>query len=185
MSININGFNATPLVPSLHLQPNGAFTREALGEDINLRQSLINQNYLAALLNDPRVVLDEEHNRVAVTLEGSVGPRVNVTIKDYALSEKTQVELLPIKREGNIDPSAIVEGGRRIRNRLQEEGYFFAEVNAICTVDTAVPDLGPNGTKDTCDNLNPESLTGHTVNIDYQIDRGRPLSSHRHQDHRH
>ena len=30
-------------------------------------------------------------------------------------------------REGNIDVSAIEEGARRLRNKLQEDGYFFTE----------------------------------------------------------
>ena len=54
------------------------------------------------------------------------------SVKNYEISEKTQRELLPVRREGNIDYSAIVEGARRIRNKLQEDGYFFAEVTQIC-----------------------------------------------------
>ena len=53
------------------------------------------------------------------------------------MSEKTARELLPVKREGNIDVSAIVEGARRLRNKLQEEGYFFAEVTASLHRDAA------------------------------------------------
>ena len=51
-----------------------------------------------------------------------------------------------MKREGNVDFSAIVEGARRVRNKLQEDGFFFAEVTQTCTVSNPPPDLGPNGT---------------------------------------
>src|SRR4030095_2664939 len=34
-------------------------------------------------------------------------------------------------------------------------------------------DLGPNGTEDTCENLNPIPLTGHNVTIEYDVEQGR------------
>ncbi len=104
-----------------------------------------------------------------------LGPKVNVVVKNYEMSEKTQRELLPVKREGNIDFSAIVEGARRIRNKLQEDGYFFAEVTQTCTVSNPPPDLGPNGTEETCQNLNPANLTGHNVSIEYEVEQRRRL----------
>ncbi len=107
------------------------FTREALGEDIKrIRDAIIAQGNLAPQLQDPRVERDDQTNRITINLQGGIGPKVNVVIKDYELNEKTQRELLPVKREGNIDLSAIEEGARRLRNKLQEEGYFFAEVAA-------------------------------------------------------
>jgi outer membrane protein insertion porin family len=33
--------------------------------------------------------------------------------------------------------------------------------------------MGPNGTKETCENLNPTTLTGNNVEIEYQVERGR------------
>jgi outer membrane protein insertion porin family len=89
------------------------------------------------------------------------------------MSDKTQRELLPVLREGNVDFSAVVEGARRVRNKLQEDGYFFAEVTEVCTVSNPPADLGPNGTQETCENLNPTSLTGHNVTIEYDVERGR------------
>lgn len=177
--INIAAFDPSSVRSKLHLQPNAPFTREALGQDIKLiRESLIELGYLAPSLEDPRVVRDQESNLITITLEGKIGPKVNVvirdlTIKDYSLSEKTQRNILPVKREGNIDPSAIEEGARRIRNRLQEDGYFFTEVTSLCTITPPVPEIGANGTNETCSNLNPEQLSGRTVEIAYEIERGR------------
>ena len=78
-----------------------------------------------------------------------------------------------MKREGNIDQSAIIEGSRRLRNKLQEQGYFFTEITPVCTVTPASPELGTNGTAATCETLNPELLSGRMVEIRYDIDRGR------------
>jgi outer membrane protein insertion porin family len=172
--ITINGFDVSGLRNSLTLQPQTPFTRDALGDDIKkIRDALIAQNYLTPVLEDVRVERDPDKNMVRIFLRGSVGPKVNVTVKNYELSDKTQRDLLPVKREGNIDYSAIVEGARRIRNRLQEDGYFFAEVTNICRVDNPPPEIGPSGTEDTCQNLNPTLLAGHTVDIEYDVERGR------------
>jgi outer membrane protein insertion porin family len=172
--IKIIGFDPAPVRPLLKLQPGAFFTREALGEDVKLiRDAIIGQGNLAPQLDDPRVERDAEKNMMTISLAGSVGPKVNVVIKNYEISEKTQREILPVKREGNIDLSAIEEGARRLRNRLQEEGYFFTEITPVCTVTPATPDVGPHGTRETCENLDPETLTGRTVDIEYQIERGR------------
>ncbi len=173
-NININGFNALPVKPTLELQAGAAFTREALGSDTKkIQQALIEQDYLAPLLEDARVERDPDKNTITITLTGTVGPKVTVKVPDYPMSEKTARELLPVKREGNIDQSVIIEGARRVRNKLQEQGYFFTEVTPVCTVTPAIPTLGPNGEASTCETLNPETLSGHSVEIVYEIDRGR------------
>jgi outer membrane protein insertion porin family len=172
--IQIAGFDASTVRNSLTLQSGVPFTRDALGEDVKkVRDALINLGYLSPVLDDARVERDAEKNTVRLSLKGAVGPKVTVTVKNYEMSDKTQRDLLPVKREGNVDFSAIVEGARRVRNKLQEDGYFFADVTAICTVTNPPADLGQNGTEDTCQNLNPTSLTGHNVTIEYDVERGR------------
>lgn len=175
-NININGFDASSVKPKLQLQNGAPFTREALGTDMNaIRQALIDQNYLSPLLDDPRVERDSDRNSITLNLVGNVGPKVTVLVPDYKLNEKTARELLPVKREGNMDQSVIIEGARRLRNKLQEQGYFFAEVTPVCSVTPPTPELGPNGAASTCETLNPENLTGHNVEIRYDIERGRRL----------
>lgn len=170
---DIKGFDSAGM-PVLQLQPGTAFTREALAADVKrIRDALINKGYLAPTLQDAQVIRDAETNQVTISLRGAVGPRVNVTFKDYPVSDKIARELLPVKREGIIDFSAIVEGERRLENRLQEEGYFFVEVLAVCTVSPTPAEPGPNGTRETCENLNPASLSGKTVDIQYQVEKGR------------
>jgi outer membrane protein assembly factor BamA len=173
-NIDITGFDPAVVRPSLQLQPGAPFTREALGADTKrIRQAIIDQGYLSPLLDDARVVRDPEKNLITIEVKGTIGPKVNVTVPDYPMSEKTARDLLPVKREGNIDQSAIIEGSRRLRNKLQEQGYFFTEVTPVCTVTPPTPDLGENGTAATCETLNPETLSGRTVDIRYDIERGR------------
>ena len=172
--IQIKGFDASRVRPSLHLQQGAPFTRPALGEDIGrIRQSIIALGYLAPQLDDPKVTLDPSGTQVMLSLTGGIGPAVTVTIKDYQLKEKSAREILPIKREGSIDYSVIIEGARRLRNKLQESGYFFAEVTADCAVTPVMPDMPANGTEEACQSLNPAELTGRTVNVTYNVERGR------------
>ncbi len=173
-NIGITGFDPAPLRPHLLLQPGAFFTREALAEDVKrIRDAIIAQGNLAPQLGDPRVERDNETNRITINLQGGIGPKVNVVIQDFELNEKSQRELLPVKREGNIDLSAIEEGARRLRNKLQEEGYFFAEVTPVCSVAPPVIGTAAGGTRETCENLDPDALSGRTVEIQYQIDKGR------------
>ena len=92
---------------------------------------------MAPRLEDPRVEFDGEKNEINIKLEGKVGPLVEVTFPNYNLKESKQQKLLPIKREGNLDYSVLDEGARRVRNDLQEQGYFFAEVTPRMHSDTA------------------------------------------------
>ena len=172
--LQIAGFNATAVRNTLALQPGSPFTRDALGADIGkIRDALVSAEYLAPQLEDPRVERDAETNRIRIVLKGVQGPKVRVLVNNYNISEKTQRELLPVKREGNIDYSAIEEGARRIRNKLQEDGFFFADVTQTCTVSNPPADLGTNGTEETCQNLNPNQLTGNSVEIKYDVEQGR------------
>ncbi|MFN2531583.1 MAG: POTRA domain-containing protein [Pyrinomonadaceae bacterium] len=172
--IAIQGFDAATVRSQLTLQPGAPFTREALATDVKrIRDAIIALGFLSPTLEDAHVVRDSEKNQINISLSGAVGPRVNVVVHGYDINEKNQRDLLPVKREGNIDYSAIVEGARRLRNKLQEQGYFFVEVTQICTVTNPPAELGTNGTDETCQNLNPATLSGQTVEISYQLDKGR------------
>ena len=62
-----------------------------------------------------------------------------------------------------------------MRNRLQEDGYFFAEITPVCTVTPPTPNTVDNGSNETCRNLVPEGLTGHTVTVTYDVTLNRRL----------
>jgi outer membrane protein insertion porin family len=172
--IKIKGFDDSRIRPQLKLQNGAPFSRSTLGEDIStIRQAIINQGYLAPEIEEPKTTLDSSTNSMAIAVTGSVGPHVTVNVKNYDLKEKDQRQLIPVLREGTIDISAIVEGERRLRNKLQEEGYFFADVNAVCTVTPPAESTVNNGTRETCENLILSDLSGRTVNITYDAERGR------------
>jgi outer membrane protein assembly complex protein YaeT len=177
--IEVKGFDGAPLAEvsrALKLQPGEHFTQSALGEDVaRVRRAVIETGHLSPRFEEPEIRLDSATNRISVALKGSVGPLVKVNVTGYELSEKRRRELLPVEREGTIDYSAIVEGERRIRNRLQSEGYFFNEVTAVCAV---TPPLAPppdtlGAEFNPCELLNPDELANSNVAITYEVTRGR------------
>ena len=175
-AIAILGFDASAVSPSLKLQAGAPFTRDLLGDDVNrIKQALIAKNYMAPQLEDPTTQFDSEKNEVDIKLTGKVGPSVEVSFPNYNLKESQQQKLLPIRREGNLDYSVIDEGARRVRLQLQEQGYFFAGVTPVCTVTPPSPDTVNNGTEETCQNLDPSKLDGHSVKIAYNVNLRRRL----------
>ena len=192
-NINVAGFDPSRVRPALTLQTGAPYSQTALADDVGrIRQAVIDLGYLAPRLEE-RPLFDPVRNLITVNVAGAVGPKVSVTVSGYELSEGKQRELLPVRREGTVDQSAIEEGRRRLQIRLQEQGYFFAEVNARCSVDAppaptaaatqppASPDLpeqppAPGGQIDaSCQVLNPQELSGRTINILYEVEPGRRL----------
>ena len=175
--IGITGFDTATVQTSLKLQPGAPFTRDLLGDDLNrIKQALIANHYLAPQLRDPQVTFDSEKNEINIDLKGKTGPIVNVSVQHYDLSEKKQQQLLPIKREGAFDFSIIEEGDRRILNKLQQQGYFFADLTFTCTITPPVPEMGGEiGTEESCANIDPSRLDDHTINIVYDVNLHRRL----------
>ena len=193
-NINVAGFDPSRVRPTLTLQPGARYSQTAQADDVGrVRQAVIDLGYLAPRLEE-RTIFDPARNLITVNVTGAVGPKVSVTVSGYELSEGKQRELLPVRREGTVDQSAIEEGRRRLQIRLQEQGYFFAEVNARCSVDappapSASPAAQPPATSDlpeqppapggqidaSCQVLNPQELTGRTINILYEVEPGRRL----------
>ncbi|HEY9405118.1 MAG TPA: POTRA domain-containing protein, partial [Pyrinomonadaceae bacterium] len=138
--ININGFDPAAVRPELRLAPGAAFTRTALGEDVGrIRRAIMDMGFLAPQLGEAQTIIDSARNTITVNLTGGIGPRVNVAVTGFEIDDKKRRELMPVEREGSIDQAAITEGGRRLKNHLQQQGYFFADVTETCAVDRPAP----------------------------------------------
>jgi len=180
--ITIKDFDAAKIRKDLELQPGEPYSRDKQQGDVStIRKAIIAEGYLAPSLEEPKTTLDADKNTIAIVLTGARGPKINVKVTSDPLkiSEKTQTLLLPIKREGTIDPSAIEEGKRRLRNHFQERGYFFAEITPLCSVTPPIPkdeanDLS-NNTEELCRALSSADLEGREVEINYKVDLSRRL----------
>ena len=81
-----------------------------------------------------------------------------------------------------VDPSWVTGG---VKFGGDDDHWFFGEgfaegaelasddFEGVNWIGVGGVNLGPNGTGETCENLNPTTLTGHNVNIQYDVDRGR------------
>ena len=180
--ININGFDDAKVRKDLKLQPGEPYTRDKLQADVAIiRKTMIENSYLAPSLEEPKTTFDADKNSIAIELTGDQGAKINVkvTADPLKVSESTQTKLLPIKREGTIDPSAIEEGKRRLRNHFQERGYFFAEITPLCTVEPPIPidDINSlrNNSEELCRALSSNDIKGRQVEVNYQVNLDRRL----------
>lgn len=180
--INIEGFNAAKVGEKLELQTGEFFSRELLAEDVaRIRKALREENFLAPELEEARVVFDADNNGINIELKGKVGAVVNVVVDagDEKIGEKTQTKLLSVKREGTLDYASIIEGARRLRNYYQEQGYFFAQVTAVCSVTPEFTEseasITTNETEVLCGALSGAELMARTVEVKYKADLNRQL----------
>lgn len=179
-AVNIEGFNAAAVREKLKLKPGETFTHEKLNQDTErIRAALRKEKFVAPQLNESHVRYDRDSNTITVELDGEVGPTVNVSVEagDVEIGESTQTRLLPIKREGTLDYSAIVEGARRLETHFQERGYFFADVTPFCSVR---PEFGEaeasyteNETEVLCSALSGADLADRTVEVVYRANLNR------------
>jgi outer membrane protein insertion porin family len=181
-AINIKGFDPAEVRDDLKLKPTEVFSQRTLEEDVErIRRALIKENYLAPVLEEPKYIFDPDKNTVSISLTGEVGPLVDVVVNagDRKIGRRTRERTLPIIREGTLEQSAIIEGERRLRNYYQQRGYFFAEVESVCSVKPAFPadDAGApqNETQELCAALVGADLAGKEVNVSYNVTANRRL----------
>jgi outer membrane protein insertion porin family len=181
--IDIKGFNASSIKEKLELKAGEYFSDRRLDRDFErIRQELVKRNYLAPFLNNPQVVFDPDENKVSIFVKGNVGPEVEVKIEagDGEVGQRSQQRLLPIKREGRLEQSAIVEGARRLRNYFQEKGYFFAEVKPVCAVSPPAKSDErtelKNYTEFLCGFLSSLDLENRKVEVIYKVELNRRLN---------
>jgi outer membrane protein insertion porin family len=181
-NVNLEGY-PKPIPPGLlKLEPGEGFTREKMLADVTrIRELLRKDQYLAPDLDEPQPRYDDETNTISIELNGKVGPKVEVEVvtESGAPNSSTQTRLLPIKREGTLDFSAIIEGERRLENYYQEQGYFFNNVSVRCSVTPPITDTEDNAianeTEFLCSFLGGEDLMGREVKVVYEVDLDRKL----------
>ncbi|MBC7795739.1 MAG: hypothetical protein H7Z37_02575, partial [Pyrinomonadaceae bacterium] len=181
-TVTIRGFDATKIQKKLRLKKGETFSNRRLELDVErIRRELIGEKFLAPNLSEPQPVYDSTTNTINITLNGNVGAKVTVKITDekdeeIKVGETKQRTLLPVKREGTLDASAIVEGAKRLQNNFQQDGYFFADVQTICSVSPQSVDEANtfrNNTATACDFLSSSNSSDKEILINYQATLNR------------
>ena len=93
-----------------------------------LRKSLVEQGYLRAAAVIHPGTYDPQTKQAPVTYMVVAGPHVRVEVHGGRLSASRVRKLLPVYAEGAVDEDLLQEGRRNIRDFLQREGYFNADV---------------------------------------------------------
>jgi outer membrane protein insertion porin family len=117
------------------------FVRSNLTADTQqvLRMHL-DKNYFAAQIGPADISYDSAKNAVTVNLPIVSGPAMTIKVEGASVSAKKLRQLLPLMREGGVDDAILDDSARRIREHLQEEGFFFAEVTPPA-MPSAITDL--------------------------------------------
>jgi outer membrane protein insertion porin family len=181
-NIDIQGFDTATLQKSIKLKPGELYSLDRLNADVEkIKTVLRNKDYLAPQIDEPRRLYDDAKNAITIDLKGKVGPVVKVTVDTdkEKIGNATQTKLLPVKRDATLDYAAIVEGERRLENYYQEQGYFFANVTPICSVEPAFAEgeasAVENNTEFLCSALGGADLANRTVDLNYKVDLNRRL----------
>jgi outer membrane protein assembly factor BamA len=94
-----------------------------------VRKFLAKKGHLSAHVTVRRGDYDAAKNTAPISLEVTQGPRVEISVSGAKFSEGELKRLIPIYQEGAVDPDLLEEGKRNIRERLEREGYFDADVS--------------------------------------------------------
>ncbi|HYE73328.1 MAG TPA: POTRA domain-containing protein, partial [Blastocatellia bacterium] len=133
-AINLSGqfkISETALRTVMKMRAGVRFSRTQLNLDIQqLMQMHLAQHYLSAQIGPPDITYNDTENAITINLPVRTGPQFAVKVAGYEIGEKKLKQLLPLLREGGLDSTVLEDSVERIRGYLQEEGYFFAEVEA-------------------------------------------------------
>jgi outer membrane protein insertion porin family len=93
-----------------------------------VKNYLVKQGYLGTGARFERGAYDPQTKRVPLTFSVSAGSRVRIDIVGARVKSSQQKKLLPMYDEGAVDDDLLQEGRRNLRDYLQSQGYFDAEV---------------------------------------------------------
>lgn len=94
-----------------------------------IRKFLVKKGRLSARAAVRRGEYDAAKNTVPLELEVTEGPQVQVLVTGAKFSKGDLKRLIPIYQEGAVDTDLLEEGKRNLRERLEREGYFDAQVS--------------------------------------------------------
>ncbi|HXJ03831.1 MAG TPA: POTRA domain-containing protein [Candidatus Acidoferrum sp.] len=94
-----------------------------------IRKFLVKKGRLSARATVRRGEYNALKNTVPLELEVTEGPQVELAVTGAKFSKGELKRLIPVYQEGAVDADLLEEGKRNLRERLEREGYFDAQVN--------------------------------------------------------
>ncbi|HTQ59690.1 MAG TPA: POTRA domain-containing protein [Candidatus Solibacter sp.] len=123
-------FRDSELLSRLKMKAGDPVTTARIQRGTNrIRKFLVKKGRLSARASVRRGEYDAAKNTVPLVLDVTEGPRVEVTVTGAKFSKGELKTLIPIYQEGAVDADLLEEGKRNLRERLERDGYFDAQVN--------------------------------------------------------
>jgi outer membrane protein assembly factor BamA len=94
-----------------------------------IRKFLVKKGRLSARAAVRRGEYNAAKNTVPLELEVTEGPQVQLAVTGAKFSNGELKRLIPVYQEGAVDTDLLEEGKRNVRERLERDGYFDAQVN--------------------------------------------------------
>jgi outer membrane protein insertion porin family len=113
-----------------------------------VRKFLVKKGHLNARAVVHRGEYDAAKNVIPLELDVTEGPRVQITVVGAKFSKGELKKLVPVYQEGAIDTDLLEEGKRNIRERLERQGYFDAEVDYTTNTREVQQNQGSKGTEE-------------------------------------
>lgn len=114
-----------------------------------IRKFLVKKGRLSARATVRRGDYDTVKNSVPLVLEVTEGPRVELAVTGAKFSNGNLKALIPVYQEGAVDTDLLEEGKRNVRERLERDGYFDAQVSyATETKEVQSKDQQTKGTEE-------------------------------------
>jgi outer membrane protein insertion porin family len=119
---------------------NDQYSRQKLSADLErLRSFYMNRGYLEFTIGSTQVSMSPDHEDIYITINVTEGDRFRISsIKlagDLTLPEEELRALVPLQPGQVFSREELNDTTKRISDRLSEQGYAFANVNAVPEVD--------------------------------------------------
>src|SRR6266852_600689 len=113
-----------------------------------VRNYLVKKGHLNARAVVRRGTYDAQSNTIPVELEVTEGPLVRIAVTGAKISNGELKKLVPVYQEGAVDTDLLEEGKRNIRERLEREEYFDAEVEYATSTNEVTLTGGRKGSEE-------------------------------------
>ena len=129
---NETAYQDAELLSRLKMKPGQPVTTSRVQHGTErIRKFLVKKGRLSARAAVRRGEYNEAKNTVPLELEVTEGPQVRLAVTGAKFSNGELKRLVPVYQEGAVDTDLLEEGKRNLRERLERDGYFDAQVSYI------------------------------------------------------
>jgi outer membrane protein assembly factor BamA len=127
---NQTAYGDAEILSRLKMKVGSPITSERLQRGTErIRKFLVKKGHLSGRVAVHRGDYAVAKNVVPLSLEVTEGPRVQMEVTGAKFSAGELKRLIPIYQEGAVDADLLEEGKKNLRERLERQGYFDAQVD--------------------------------------------------------